>query len=400
MIERSIRIYGNHDDNTHQQFCEVMEKAEHGVLCADGHLGYVMPIGGVAAYKNKVSPMGVGFDIGCGNCAFKLDMEVGELNLMEVLDFIEETISFGIGQTNPDSPKDHPLFESEKWYAYPKQYREGLRELGRNQLGTVGSGNHYVDIFKDQNDYVWIGVHFGSRGLGHKTATGFLNLSVNGAWDERAKEQEVLLDMGTQLGHEYFAAMELAGEYAKVGREWVCEVIRAFLGAALIQKVHNHHNFTWKETHFGESYFVVRKGATPAFPGQKGFIGGSMGDNAVIIEGVDCEESKSALYSTVHGAGRVMSRSAAKGKGKWKKIDGKRVWTKKSDGLISQEMMHDWLKEKGVQLRGAGLDEAPQAYRRLPDVLKCHGNTIKILHTLTPLGVVMAGENEFDPFKD
>jgi tRNA-splicing ligase RtcB (3'-phosphate/5'-hydroxy nucleic acid ligase) len=145
--------------------------------------------------------------------------------------------------------------------------------------------------------------------------------------------------------------------------------------------VHNHHNYAWREVHDGKELWVVRKGATPAFPGQRGFVGGSMGDDAVIIEGVESESSKAALYSTVHGAGRVFGRKQAI-----------RTFTKKQ--------MTDWLQERGVMLSGGGLDESPMAYRRLPEVLKHHSDSIRILHTLTPFAVAMAGEAEFDPWKD
>ena len=164
--------------------------------------------------------------------------------------------------------------------------------------------------------------------------------------------------------------------------------------------MHNHHNFAWEEEHFGENYLVVRKGATPAFPVQKGFIGGSMGDDAVIIEGVDSEASKEALYSTVHGAGRIMSRTAAKGKfvnetgedGKTKRV--------RKEGLVRHDEMMKWLHDRKVELRGGDLDEAPQAYRRLPEVLAAHDGTIRVLHTLTPIGVAMAGHDIYDPYKD
>src|SRR4029078_13579616 len=149
----------------------------------------------------------------------------------------------------------------------------------------------------------------------------------------------------------------------------------------------------------GRELVVVRKGATPAFPGQRGFVGGSRGDDAVIIEGArDGDESlqKASMYSTVHGAGRVMSGTEARRKA--------RDWGAKArivaPGKVSWEMVKDWLGPKGVILRGGGLDEAPQAYRRLPDVLSAQGDTIRVLHTLRPIIVVMAGENEFDPYKD
>jgi tRNA-splicing ligase RtcB len=193
--------------------------------------------------------------------------------------------------------------------------------------------------------------------------------------------------------------MNLAGQYAYAGREWVARKVVEIIGAHEIELVHNHHNFSWTEEHFGEKLIVVRKGATPAFPGQKGFIGGSMGDDAVIVKGADSKartNQENALYSTVHGAGRVMSRTQARGKTKG--------WGKQariiSPGLVSQEMLDSWIEERGVILRGGGLDEAPQAYRRLPDVLAAQGDTIEVIHTLRPVIVVMAGADEFDPYKD
>src|SRR5207248_10837217 len=156
------------------------------------------------------------------------------------------------------------------------------------------------------------------------------------------------------------------------------------LGGGEVELVHNHHNFAWIEEHGGEKLCVVRKGATPAFPGQKGFVGGSMGDNAVILQGATGVDSATrevqarALYSTVHGAGRVMSRTAAAGKRTRK---GKVL----KPGAISREMMNEWIKGKGVLLRGGGTDESPHVYRRLPDVLKAQGPTVDVLHTLRPL---------------
>lgn len=390
-------IFGIHEEKTMDQFKICLEKAEFGALMADGHLGYVMPIGGVMAYSNKISPVGVGFDIGCGNMAVKLDIKADQFDISKALDIVQKEISFGVGQKNNNAPKDHELFESDKWLSIDdKHLMDALKKLARQQLGTVGSGNHFVDIFKDEENYIWIGVHFGSRGLGHKIASGFLNLSMDKKWDESVKEEYTLLDINSDLGERYFFAMNLAGEYASAGRKWVCYTLAEKFGGKIIEEVHNHHNFAWKENHNEKEYIVVRKGSTPAFPGQKSFIGGSMGDNSYIVEGLDSDISKNALYSTVHGAGRVMSRSEAAGKIRWKR--GKKL--KLSEGKISREMMNDWLKKKNVELRGAGTDESPQAYRRLDDVISFHKDTLKILHTLTPIGVVMAGDDEFDPYKD
>src|SRR5881409_4022717 len=399
-----IQVFGSHESNTLAQLQDVASRAERAALMADGHLGYVMPIGGVAAYRNRVSVVGVGFDIACGNAAIRTDLTRAQLapHLRELADGIQEAISFGVGRKNraDDAPTDHPLFEDPAWEAVPdRPERDRLRAKGREQLGTVGSGNHYVDVFADENDHIWVGVHFGSRGFGYGVAHGFLALSQNKQWGERAPEREVLLDVHAPIGDAYWQLMNLAGRYAYAGREWVARKVVSILGGREEELVHNHHNFAWREEHGGERFYVVRKGATPAFPGQKGFVGGSMGDDAVIIEGVASDQpavrelQARALYSTVHGAGRVMSRTAAAGKRTRK---GKVL----KPGAISREMMHEWVQKKGVVLRGGGTDESPHVYRRLPDVLEAQGATVEVLHTLRPLIVVMAGADEFDPYKD
>lgn len=404
-------VFGTHDDKTQKQLRDVASRAELTALMADGHLGYVMPIGGVAAYKEKVSVVGVGFDIACGNAAIRTNLSLANLDgkFNRLADEINATVSFGVGRNNNanDAPVNHPLFESDAWSLITDcSERDSLRAKARNQLGTVGSGNHYVDVFVDETRAIWVGVHFGSRGFGHTVASGFLNLSQGRQWREHgAKEVEVLLPLDQPLGHDYWHLMELAGEYAYAGREWVARKVVSILGGNELELVHNHHNFAWREKHQGQDYIVVRKGATPAFPGQKGFIGGSMGDDAVIVRGAETTEGSSggkttrwmqekALFSTVHGAGRVMSRMEAAGKRHRK--TGKTI----KPGKVSPEMMQEWLDKKGVTLRGGGLDESPHAYRRLPDVLSAQGNTIEVLHTLRPLIVVMAGANEFDPYKD
>src|SRR5436189_1296905 len=398
-----IQIFGSHEANTLAQLRDVASRAERAALMADGHLGYVMPIGGVAAYRNQVSVVGVGFDIACGNAAIRTDLSPARLgrHLPELADAIQDTISFGVGRKNRagDAPTDDPLFADAAWDAVPgKHERERLRAKAREQLGTVGSGNHYVDVFADEADHVWVGVHFGSRGFGYGVAHGFLALSQNKQWGERAPERETLLDVHSPVGDAYWQLMNLAGRYAYAGREWVARKVVSILGGREVELVHNHHNFAWIEEHGGEQLYVIRKGATPAFPGEKGFVGGSMGDNAVILQGATPADPATrqlqarALYSTVHGAGRVMSRTAAA----VKRRRGKVI----KEGAVSREMMHEWVQKKGVLLRGGGTDESPHVYRRLPDVLEAQGATVEVLHTLRPLIVVMAGADEFDPYKD
>ena len=406
MAAARIKIFGHHDEKTLAQIEDVASRAERTALMADGHVGYVMPIGGVAAYRNEVSVVGVGFDIACGNAAIRTNRKLSDFGandeeirhtLTLLADDIQHEVSFGVGRKNRagDAPLDHPLFESATWDAVPAAHRAELLKKAREQLGTVGSGNHYVDVFADETGTIWVGVHFGSRGFGHTIASNFLAIGQGEQWGTRVKEREVLLRLNEASGHDYWHLMNLAGEYAYAGREWVARKVVRMLGGVEAELVHNHHNFAWREQHDGEDLIVVRKGATPAFPGQMGFVGGSMGDDAVIIRGVAdaSEDQRAAMFSTVHGAGRVMSRTAAAGQRKRKGRPGSR-------GAISQQMMENWVREKGVILRGGGRDESPHVYRRLPEVLAAQGSTIEVVHTLRPLVVVMAGENEFDPYKD
>ena len=390
-IVDDIPVWGNPIDlGAFVQIKRCLKDAEKVALMGDHHKGYAVPIGGVVAYDGMISPSGVGYDIACGNKAVLTDISAFDIRgeIGAIMNLIWENISFGIGRKNDTTRVDHELFDDEAWNL---RAVSSLKELARQQLGTVGSGNHYVDLFEDEQERVWIGVHFGSRGLGHKTATFFLK---EGGAKDGMDVEPLVIPVDSELGTDYIACMNLAGRYAYAGRDWVCSEVARLIGADILDEVHNHHNFAWLENHGGRDLWVVRKGATPAFPGQRGFVGGSMGDDSVILEGIETDLAPLSLYSTVHGAGRVMSRTQAAGKKNRK--TGEII----KPGEISRKMMMDWLQEKGVTLRGAGTDESPQAYKRLDDVLEHHKGTVKILHTLHPLGVAMAGENELDPYKD
>ena len=373
-----LTIFGEHEEWTVAQMrnCMSVGNAVAGVICADGHLGYAQPVGGVIAYEGQISISGVGFDIACGNMAVRLDTPYVAVKdrVGEILTDIRRCISFGVGRVNEERV-EHELFDDhEAWAAAD---REDYRQKAQAQLGTVGSGNHYVDLMEDEAGQVWIGVHFGSRGLGHTSATKYLK--AVGAKDG-INVPPAVLDEGSEVGARYLAAMALAGRYAYAGREWVVERVRRIIGGSVTDMVHNHHNYAWRETHDGRDLWVIRKGATPAFPGQRGFVGGSMGDDAVIIEGIESEASATSLYSTIHGAGRLFGRKEAK-----------RRFTKAE--------MDEWLQRRGVMLSGGDLDESPMAYRRLPEVLARHDGTIKVVHTLRPFAVAMAGD-DVDPWKD
>jgi tRNA-splicing ligase RtcB (3'-phosphate/5'-hydroxy nucleic acid ligase) len=296
-------------------------------------------------------------------------------NLGEIIRDISRTISFGVGRTNEERV-DAELFDDAD--AWRESDMESYRQKAANQLGTVGSGNHYVDVMRDEDGFAWIGVHFGSRGLGHTSAKRYLKAAGG---KDGMNVPPAVIDEDSELGRRYIAAMQLAGRYAYAGREWVVERVRKIIGGVVTGMVHNHHNYAWRETHNGRDLWVVRKGATPAFPGQRGFVGGSMGDDAVIIEGVDSPEARASLYSTIHGAGRLFGRKEAKRR-------------------FTREQMNKWIQDRGVTLIGADLDESPMAYRRLPEVLAEHAGSVKVLHTLRPFAVAMAGDGETDPWKD
>jgi tRNA-splicing ligase RtcB (3'-phosphate/5'-hydroxy nucleic acid ligase) len=434
----NIRTFGPVDERSLDQLkrCMAAGDAEYGVLCADHHPGYSQPIGGGIAYEGYVSPSGVGYDIGCGNKAAETPLTTGDLadigGIEHVMAEIQRRVSFGMGVPAQEKV-DHPVLD--KIARAPFEPQRQLRDLARNQLGTVGSGNHYVNVFEDETGHVWVGVHFGSRGFGHKTASGFLALAQGLAFGAKANEggmdsPPVLFEVDSELGQSYIEAMQLAGEYAYAGRDVVVDKVLDILGTEAVHEVHNHHNYAWREEHFGRTYWVIRKGCTPAQPGQEGFVGATMGDNSVILEGVESEDSKESLYSTVHGAGRVMSRTQAAGKARrrtvfacnvrdcaWsvpaKEYDGKgcpvhpgakvrklRTEQRISPGCVDWNAVRARLRAQGIVLIGGGADEAPEVYKRLPDVLDAHAGSIRVKHTLRPLGVAMAGRDIFDPYKD
>ncbi|MBK6930209.1 MAG: RtcB family protein [Saprospirales bacterium] len=371
---------------------------DHAALTADAHYGYGHPIGGVVAYASKISLSGVGFDIACGNKACQTNIRAADIDAEKVMDEVFRQIGFGIGRPNP-KPVDHPVFDDIARAAFVPQ--RAMMKLAMDQLGTVGSGNHFVDLFEDEAGWLWIGVHFGSRGLGHKTTMGFIALSKGKKFDEQAPEggmdaPPILFDASSPLGQDYLAAMRLAGQYAYAGRDVVVGKVLEILGAKPVFEVHNHHNFLWEEEHFGKKLYVVRKGATPAFPGQYGFVGANMGDTSVIIRGIEGEQSREGLYSTVHGAGRVMSRTQAAGKKRWR--NGKIEYLSK--GLVDWPQWKKILKNKRIALRGGGPDESPECYKKLNAVLEYHEGTIEVTHRLLPIGVAMAAPDMYDPYKD
>jgi len=456
-ITKDLKVFSPQGVGIDQGAVEQIERClEHpnavaGALMADHHLGYSMPIGGVVAYEDAISPTGVGFDIACGNMAVKTDLNISSFGsesaksgdivpnpkvFKGLMREIQRQVSFGIGRSNAN-PIDHPLFDNPVWVEIDNQFGRELEAKARNQLGTVGSGNHYVDILVDEKGALWIANHFGSRGLGHTIASGFMAAAAGRKFTDRVPESEdaVVLTKNDPLIYEfYIEAMQLAGEYAYAGREYVIDQVLKILGAEAVWSVHNHHNYAWLE----DGKWVVRKGATP-LTNSPAFIGGSMGDISVIVRGRTAggemlrwtrTEDVGALGSAPHGAGRIMSRTKAAGKlrkmwvcpnrncGKFEEravantpaSAGSRcpdcnIVLRKVRKRDTSDAAIDWtatrqdLKDRGIIVLGAGADEAPGVYKPLAEVIEAHPN-IEILHTLRPLGVVMAGADEFDPYAD
>jgi tRNA-splicing ligase RtcB len=413
----TLQLFGDPlDEGAVKQIENVMrdERAVAGALMADHHLGYSMPIGGVVAYRDAISPSGVGFDIGCGNKAAQTSLFMADIHadVPALMETIQGRVAFGLGRRNKEKV-DHELFDSPVWGEFPTE----LKEKAREQLGTVGSGNHYVDLLVDENGYVWVACHFGSRGFGHTVASGFLAIAAGKDFGDRVKESEepAVLDIGTPAGDMYVEAMRLAGQYAYAGRDYIVDQVLDVLGATATFSVHNHHNYAWKE----DDLWVVRKGATPLTL-DEAFIGGSMGDVSVIVRGkgdrgnphenddhIYDVEDIGALGSAPHGAGRVMSRTKAAGK--FRKVKEMRVRPDGSayefkrrvreGGVIDWPTVKQDLRTRGITVLGAGPDEAPGVYKGLEAVLAHHPNA-EIIHRLQPVGVVMAGDDVFDPYKD
>src|SRR5258705_8834962 len=216
-----LQIFGQHDEATIAQMrnCMSVGNVVAGAICADGHLGYAQPVGGVIAYEKQISISGVGFDIGCGNMAVRLDTPFSQIegNVGTIIKDVHNVISFGVGRTN-DERVEHDLFDDAD--AWRESDMGAYRQKAVTQLGTVGSGSHYVDLLRDDAGFVWIGGHFGSRGLGHTSATRYLQAPRG---KDGMNVPPAVIDEDSEIGRRYIAAMQLAGRYSYAGREWVVE---------------------------------------------------------------------------------------------------------------------------------------------------------------------------------
>jgi tRNA-splicing ligase RtcB len=351
-----------------------------GALMPDAHVGYGLPIGGVLATDNAVIPYGVGVDIACRMMLTIFDVPPSPLQNEQQTyrTAIEKHTRFGVG-AEWKTPKDHPVMD-ENWNVSPVTRQ--LKEKAHRQLGTSGSGNHFVEfgeiVFSQETlgippgSYLALLSHSGSRNAGAQVANYYTKAakSLHPELEGHAKNLAWLNMEGE--GQEYWAAMELMGRYASANHHLIHEAIVGFLGHPVLRQIENHHNFAWRETFNGRPVIVHRKGATPAGPGVLGIIPGSMAAPGYLIEGLG---NPASLNSTSHGAGRRMSRAAALKTYTWKEA-------------------RDYLAQQGVTLISAGLDEVPWAYKNINDVMNAQKDLARTIGRFMPRLVKMAPAGE------
>lgn len=354
-----------------------------GALMPDAHQGYGLPIGGVLATRNAVIPYGVGVDIGCRMALTVFDIPEEHFYANEAK-YKRELIAmtkFGAGNGFTGQYRaDHAILERPEFNITP--FIKQLHDKAYAQLGTSGGGNHFVEwgiIEFEQRDellninagrYLALLSHSGSRGLGATIAGHYTRLAKEICQLPDEAKNLAYFDMDSAEGQEYWIAMNLAGDYASACHDIIHQKLVKAMGGTVLAKIENHHNFAWKEIWNGEEVIVHRKGATPAGKGVMGIIPGSMTAPVFLVRGKGASD---ALNSASHGAGRQMSRSAA--------IKN-----------ISKTSMQNTLKEAGVTLIGAGLDEAPMAYKDIYMVMAAQSNLVDIVAKFTPKMVRMADD--------
>lgn len=355
-----------------------------GALMPDAHQGYGLPIGGVLATKNEIIPYGVGNDIGCRMCLSIYDLPINMLDThsSELKEKLIRNTKFGTAAFN--KPKDHEVLVNALFSEV--RFLKTLKDKAYQQIGTSGGGNHFVEfgiveLVDPGNEfqltpghYLSLLSHSGSRGFGAKIAQHYTKLARNLCPLPPEAKHLAWLDLNTEAGQEYWLAMNLAGDYASACHHQIHERIAKGLQTTPIATIENHHNFAWKEKDaLGQEVIVHRKGATPAGKGVLGVIPGSMTAPGFIVRG---KGNLSSFSSAAHGAGRAMSR-------------------KKAKLAFDKKEVAQYLDEKGVQLIGAGLDEAPMAYKNILDVMKAQSDLVEIVGTFLPKIVRMCGDRSF-----
>jgi tRNA-splicing ligase RtcB len=353
-----------------------------GALMPDAHHGYGLPIGGVLATDNAIIPYAVGVDIGCRMCLSIFATDPGELRKKEAY-FQKELVAntlFGAGREFGEN-RDHEIIDRKEFKEI--DFLQGLQHKALKQLGSSGSGNHFVEFGKVEitemdnrmklpiGNYLGLLSHSGSRGLGANIANHYTQIAMQKTVLPKEAKHLAWLNLDTSEGMEYWLAMNLAGDYASACHYTIHTKIARAIGEKPLAVVENHHNFAWKEMYEGKEVIVHRKGATPAGRDVLGIIPGSMTAPGFIVKG---KGETTSLNSASHGAGRKMSRS-------------------KALANITHESLKKELKEHGVKLIGGGLDEAPFAYKDINEVMQSQTKLVDVLGKFYPVIVQMDGSD-------
>lgn len=368
------------DDSAKKQLYQSLQLpiSVQGALMPDAHFGYGLPIGGVLATENAVIPFGVGVDIGCRMhlSIFELKADYFKGQEDKLIRTLQNHTCFGQKETHYQK-QDHEVLHDSAFKEIGLLRK--LKDKAYNQLGTSGSGNHFVEFgtvkLTDDNfglekgQYFALLTHSGSRGLGATIAGHFTQLAMENSGLPQEMKHLAWLDLNTNEGQEYWISMNLAGDYAKACHENIHQRIASVVQIKSAVSISNHHNFAWKEIHNNQEVIVHRKGATPAGLNDLGIIPGSMTEAGYIVRG---KGNASSLHSASHGAGRLHSRTQCK-------------------NLFTSHQLKQVLKNANVQLIGGGLDEAPMAYKNIKQVIGAQSELIDVLGTFHPTIVRMDG---------
>ncbi len=347
----------------------------HIAIMPDAHEGYGMPIGGVLAAKKVIVPNAVGVDIGCGMCAAQTTLKsVSQDDLKKILEKIRAAIPTGFSHHRKEQEKGALPEKKESMPIINSQFKRALK-----QVGTLGGGNHFIEIQKGSDGYIWIMTHSGSRNIGKRVADYYNKLAIGGRkkWKSEIpiKWQLDFLPADSEEGVKYLAEMKYCVNFALANRKLMMEKIAEILeevapGRLLLEKMANiAHNYASSEKHFGENVWIHRKGATQAREGQIGIIPGSQGSRSYITRGLGNPDS---FESCSHGAGRKLGRNQAR-------------------RTLDLEKEKEWLNKKGVlhAIRGKmDLDEAPGAYKDIDEIMELQKDLVDVVVELAPLAVV------------
>lgn len=372
-----FRIYG--EENIDPEAIRQMETAMKlpisvkGALMADAHVGYGLPIGGVLATYNAIIPYAVGMDIGCRMClsVFPFSPKKIDGERDRIKNILMNETRFGLAEFKDE--QDHEILERKEFHEI--KFLNSLHKKFARQLGTSGHGNHFVDVgyVKIQEfsnlvglqpgEYFAVLSHSGSRNFGSEVCKHYTRIAKDKLELSGEAARLAWLELDSEEGQEYWAAMNLAGDYSYANHRIIHRRLAKAFGEKPLAIIENHHNFAWNETlDTGEEIIIHRKGATPAGVGDVGIIPGTMASPAFIVTGKGNED---ALNSASHGAGRLMSRNVAK-------------------QTFTESQMKKYLSEQGVELLGGGIDESPFAYKNIHEVMKHQKDLVEVLGEFYP----------------